>query len=695
MARGFVSGAALGLVVSTVAAGGLSLAIGFPEGTDAPGLEDGADVDAAALDEAEVVESPGEAAPMAPDTEEPDTESEDDVAALEGGGEAPEIEGASGDGAVTMPEDRAAPDAATAPTSEPVVVTEEAEAEAEPASDDLAEAETADVASDTAADDTIPTVEEREVGSARRPGEETEVARTDGPSLDAPDDARADDVAGGDTAPLDRPQAGAPDSALDAPGESGSGARVAVSTDAPVMTAPSADGPSMPAPESGPDVQTDPGQPPAPTVPEDESGLVSDAGAGEDPADGTTAAAVAERSPVSDDEDADDPETGETGNAQAVEEADVDMPSEAEGVNDEEADSAADIDMADPETAPEPAEMAEATTGSDGSDVTDADADVARDEPSEEPGIDPTEERLPGETTGPNSNVAEAGDMPAEGEDAPSGDGPAIGEMAGSIIDRNNAVPVNRPGDDAAPEADEADEAAEDTAPVQRYAASRVPTEGQPAMSIVLIDDGTGPLGPDALDAFPFPVTFAVDPGLPDAEARMRGYRDQGFEVMTLAAVPQGAGPQDVEVALEAALTGVPEAVGVLEAPGGGLQGSRAVSDQLASVLGDTGHGLLVQSNGLNTGQQLAERAGVPSATVFRDFDGDGQDPRVQRRFLDQAAFRARQEGAVIMLGRLRADTVSALLLWSLQDRAGQVALVPASQVLRGDLDDPDAAATE
>jgi len=33
----------------------------------------------------------------------------------------------------------------------------------------------------------------------------------------------------------------------------------------------------------------------------------------------------------------------------------------------------------------------------------------------------------------------------------------------------------------------------------------------------------------------------------------------------------------------------------------------------------------------------------------------------------------------------LRADTVSALLLWGLQDRANRVALAPVSAVLMGD----------
>jgi polysaccharide deacetylase 2 family uncharacterized protein YibQ len=68
---------------------------------------------------------------------------------------------------------------------------------------------------------------------------------------------------------------------------------------------------------------------------------------------------------------------------------------------------------------------------------------------------------------------------------------------------------------------------------------------------------------------------------------------------------------------------------------------------------------------------------------VFRDFDGKGQGATVIRRFLDQAAFRASQEeDGVIMVGRLRPDTISALLLWGLQDRASSVALAPVSAVL-------------
>ena len=146
--------------------------------------------------------------------------------------------------------------------------------------------------------------------------------------------------------------------------------------------------------------------------------------------------------------------------------------------------------------------------------------------------------------------------------------------------------------------------------------------------------------------------------------------------------IPGAAAPADVEVAMAAHLSVMPEAVAVIEGLGDGLQGSKPVSDQVSEVLAQAGYGLLMLPNGLNTAQKLAAKAGVPSATVFRDFDSKGQSEVVMRRFLDQAAFKAGQEDGVVMLGRLRAETVSALLLWGLQDRARTVALAPASAAL-------------
>ncbi|MGY3437150.1 MULTISPECIES: divergent polysaccharide deacetylase family protein [unclassified Marinovum] len=257
---------------------------------------------------------------------------------------------------------------------------------------------------------------------------------------------------------------------------------------------------------------------------------------------------------------------------------------------------------------------------------------------------------------------------------------PTIGEPAGTFGNRASGVKTGR-----LPTLGAETEAEADATPLQRFAVQVDEVDDKPLMAIVLIDDGSTPMGLDALESFPYPITFAVDTSWTGAQEAMRSYRDAGFEVMALANLPTGAQPQDAEVTLSSALAVVPEAVAVLEGDTGGLQENRDVSDQVARILADSGHGLVLYPQGLNTGQAIAARAGVKSATLFRDFDGKGQTATVIRRFLDQAAFKAGQEGAVIMLGRLRAETISALLIWGLQDRASRVAFVPVSHVLMTD----------
>ncbi|MCX7559507.1 divergent polysaccharide deacetylase family protein [Sulfitobacter sp. F26204] len=277
---------------------------------------------------------------------------------------------------------------------------------------------------------------------------------------------------------------------------------------------------------------------------------------------------------------------------------------------------------------------------------------------------------------------------------------PQIGTPAISLTDRSNGVTVNRlgnsggSGSDADPvtviSQDGSTSAGGDQPPLSRFAQPFANTDNKPLMSIVLIDDGSNPTsgapGIAALRSFPYTLSFAVDSALPDAVERMALYRKEGFEVLALVNLPQGAQATDVETTLGATLAQMNEVVGLLEGTEIGLQSSREVSDQVTAILAQTGHGLVTMDKGLNTMPKLARKEGVPADPVFRDFDSKGQTATVIRRFLDQAAFKAGQEGAVIMLGRVRPDTISALLLWGLQDRAGQVALAPISALLlRGD----------
>jgi polysaccharide deacetylase 2 family uncharacterized protein YibQ len=298
----------------------------------------------------------------------------------------------------------------------------------------------------------------------------------------------------------------------------------------------------------------------------------------------------------------------------------------------------------------------------------------------------------PGSAPDPDTEPAAApapepeDDTPQVAMVVPEG-GQRIGTPATSLIGRETDVVVRRPGaEEPAPEA-AVDAPTEPRRPLDAFAQPFTPEDDKPLMSIVLIDDGTTPVsgaaGLSALDSFPYPLTFAVDSSLPDAAARMALYRAAGAEVLAMIDLPDGARPEDVETTFAATLPKLPEVVGVLGAPSGNLQSGREVSDQVAQILAASGHGWVTQAKGLNTAATLARREGVPAAAIFRDFDSKDQTAVVIRRFLDQAAFKAGRESGVIMLGRMRPETVSALLLWSLQDRAGQVALAPISAVLR------------
>ncbi|MEP5732593.1 MAG: divergent polysaccharide deacetylase family protein [Sulfitobacter sp.] len=296
------------------------------------------------------------------------------------------------------------------------------------------------------------------------------------------------------------------------------------------------------------------------------------------------------------------------------------------------------------------------------------------------------------ETPDPSAETAEA---PQVAVLTPSAR-PQIGTPAISLTERDTGVTVNRlvPSNDDPSDVpsvtviteEGASPSSQDARPIVRYAQSFANSDDKPLMSIVLIDTGTSPTagaaGIAALRSFPYTLSFAVDSNLADAAERMTLYREAGFEVLAMVDLPPGAQASDAETTLGVTLSQMGDVVGVLEGIGAGLQGSRVVSDQVTEILRQSGHGLVTQDKGLNTMPKLAVKEGVPAAPIFRDFDSKDQTATVIRRFLDQAAFKAGQEGAVIMLGRLRPDTISALLLWGLQDRAGQVALAPISAVL-------------
>lgn len=248
----------------------------------------------------------------------------------------------------------------------------------------------------------------------------------------------------------------------------------------------------------------------------------------------------------------------------------------------------------------------------------------------------------------------------------------------------NGAVKVNRLVGDPEREVVEttAVEVPDDAPALLRYGTEFENFEAKPLLSVVLIDDGSMGGAVPALSALPFPVTVVLDPSKPDAAAKMAEYRSAGIEVGVLAALPQGASAGDVEVAFEATFATLPESVLMLDMGDGGFQTDRSVANQAMAFLAAEGRGFVSVASGLNMAWRAAESADVPALGIFRDLDSEGQDARVIRRFMDQAAFRARQESGVVLLARVRPDTISALILWGTANRAGQVALAPLSAAL-------------
>jgi uncharacterized protein len=220
-------------------------------------------------------------------------------------------------------------------------------------------------------------------------------------------------------------------------------------------------------------------------------------------------------------------------------------------------------------------------------------------------------------------------------------------------------------------------------APLVRYARSFENPDNKPVFSIVLIDTGAPELDRDALAALPFPVSFALDPMDAAAPAHAAIYRAAGQEVLMLATgIPEGATASDLEVSFAALSERLPEAVAVLDQQDPVFQDNRPLATQVVPILAAQGRGLVTWDEGLNAADQVARREGLPSVMAFRDLDSDGENAETVRRYLDRAAFRAAQDGRVVVIGQTRPETVEALIAWGLEGRSASVALAPISAAL-------------
>ncbi|PJI91605.1 polysaccharide deacetylase 2 family uncharacterized protein YibQ [Yoonia maricola] len=259
--------------------------------------------------------------------------------------------------------------------------------------------------------------------------------------------------------------------------------------------------------------------------------------------------------------------------------------------------------------------------------------------------------------------------------------------VAEALPQTNAAVRINRPTeaveepDTPAVEPPVADAIPDDAPALRRYAVPFAQGEADALISIILIDEGQMPDAPAAVGALGFVSTVAIN-GLSSASGDLAAaYRAAGVEVAMQADLPDGAQPSDVEVAFEAALGMVPE-VTMLFSDGTGAMQNRAVTEQVMQILETDGYGFVTVQRGLSNAARAADQAGVVSTTVLRDIDGAGEDTAAIVRALDQAAFRARQTGEAVLLGRVMPETLAALQAWAADVDRETLAIAPVSAVL-------------
>lgn len=453
-------------------------------------------------------------------------------------------------------------------------------------------------------------------------------APSDTPEVGLLDDGTGSQVT--DTDPADQPEGGEITTALAAP-EIGVQDIVVSGTEEPVSSSTETSVPAEPAAEADVSLDTTTPEPPA--------------------AEAVVEEELAE--PV-------DEEVAPEGDAASVEEELAEPTEEAEAEAEAEV---AEADPADVDVAEEPAvELAEVVEeAEDDAGISEAPVLVA-------PEVDGTLPTTPDTDEDGGPRIALQGD----GATLP-------GDGAVRIIAEDEAVAEDVAVTEAAPS--EVETSAVSGA-LESFAASSEVSGDKPLMSVILIDDGSLPGSGAALAELGFPVTIALDPAVAGAAETMAEYRAAGIEIIALAEVPAGAQVVDAEVTLEAGFAALDEAIGLLDIGQAGLQRNPELSAVAMARLADDGRGFVTLSSGLNGGLRAADEADVPAVAVYRDLDGEDQDARVIRRFLDQSAFRARQQGSVVLVGRVRPDTITALTQWSAANQEGQVELAPVSAVL-------------
>lgn len=218
-----------------------------------------------------------------------------------------------------------------------------------------------------------------------------------------------------------------------------------------------------------------------------------------------------------------------------------------------------------------------------------------------------------------------------------------------------------------------------------------------PALALVIDDMGQSLNAAETLAALPYPVTLAIWPHAPHAQATADLAAQRRLDVMAhvpMEPLPRPGGkrpqpgqgalwttmqPQQLRAALKDNLSALPSAIGLNNHMGSAFTGNTASCRLLCAWL--EGMGLFVLDSLTTPDSHLGPQArtlGMVSATRDVFLDTRRQTPAILEA-LDHAAAKARAKGYAVAIGHPYDETLRALRTW--QDKA-QVALVPLRRLV-------------
>ncbi len=218
-------------------------------------------------------------------------------------------------------------------------------------------------------------------------------------------------------------------------------------------------------------------------------------------------------------------------------------------------------------------------------------------------------------------------------------------------------------------------------------------TEPVGRLAIVIDDWGYGWAAAQAILELQGPLTLAVIPHLPKSVQQAEAARRQGHEVLVhlpmepldarldpgRGAVTSALADEEIRRRVEAAIRGVPGAVGVSNHMGSRATSDRRVMEQVLAVV--AGHGLFFLDSATSPSSvvgQVARRLGVSSVRnrVFLDSQPDADFVKAQ---LWRAGRLALRDGEAVAIGHVRPQTAEARRAVLPELRRMGIQLVPVS----------------